>query len=170
MKRSHVKNVQIVFAFVLALALVEYANGQSCEGFDYSFTGGGIAGSIESRLNTFCTSSPQDLVQTFGDGLVVTIHNVQSRGTNGGTATCTNYPKQIVLTFSRPVADFQAGIFGAKTITTDTGLAMNLNPQLWPDGSFAPGRPMAETFVSFIGGGITSVTISDPFEYMEPCW
>src|SRR5262249_29644337 len=140
-KTSLLRTAQLSISLLVSLFFLftSIATGQSCEGFDYSLAGGGISGTIESRLDTFCTSSPQDLVQTYGDGLVVTIHNVYARGTNGGTASCTNYPKQIEITFSRPVADFQAGIFGAKSVTAN-GQTVNFSPELWPEGSFAPGR------------------------------
>src|SRR5206468_522448 len=113
----------------------------------------------EARLDTFCNSTPQDLVQTYGDGLVVTIHNVYIRGTSGGTAVCTNYPKVIELTFSRPVADFQAEIYGAKKVTASNGQTLTFSPELQPEGRNAPGRPIGGGTIYFQGGGIKEGTV-----------
>jgi Bacterial Ig domain/Domain of unknown function DUF11 len=136
----------------------------SCDGWNYGLLGGAISGTIEWRLDQYCNSNPQDLVGTV-DGIVVTTHNVYTRGTSGGTASCTNYPKQIVITLSRPVADFQVEVFGAKTVSANTGQTLHFSPQLEPEGSYAPGRPVFASLAYFSGGGITSITISDPFEY-----
>lgn len=120
-------------------------------------------------MDTYCNSSPQDLVINYSDGLVVTKHNVYnctspscSKSTSGGTDTCTNYPKEIVITFSRPVADFSAGVYGARKVTANTGQTMTVGPNIYIDGFSGP---TGSGSVFFEGGGITSVTLSDPFEY-----
>jgi hypothetical protein len=107
MKDPFLRIGPIGISLIISLLLSSVANAQtSCDGWNYGITGGGIAGYLDQRLDQFCNSSPQDIVSHFSDGLVLTQRNVYTRGTSGGTATCTNYPKQIILEFSRPIADF----------------------------------------------------------------
>src|SRR6266480_4326806 len=97
MNHSFLKTTQIIISLLVSLLFLfsSIATGQSsCDTWDYGFTAGpAIAGTIEARLDTFCNSSPQDIVVINFQGLVVTVHNVYSRGEAGGTAACTNYPK-----------------------------------------------------------------------------
>jgi len=67
-----------------------------------------------------------------------------------------------VITFSRPVADFSATVYGARTVTANTGQTMTIGPNINFDGFSGP---TGSGGVFFEGGGITSVTLSDPFEY-----
>src|SRR5947209_19370367 len=100
MKQSLLKTTQIGISLLVSLLFLFTSiatNQTSCDVWDFGITGGGISGTIEARLDTFCNSSPQDIVVINVNGLVVTVHNVYTRGTSGGTATCTNYPKQIVI-------------------------------------------------------------------------
>ena len=167
MKNSLLNTAQIISCILTLSLFFSAANAQtSCDTWDYGFTAGpAIPGTIEARLDTFCNSSPQDIVVINSQGLVVTVHNVYSRGEAGGTAACTNYPKQIVITFSQPVADFFAGVWGARKVTASTGQTLTFNPELQPEGSEHPGMPIGGGTIYFSGGGITSVTISDPVEY-----
>jgi len=166
MKHSHSKIASIIIPILIMLLFTSVTSAQtSCDGWNHGVTGGGISGYLDQRLDQFCNSSPQDTLLYYGDGLVVTRRNVYTRGVSGGTATCTNYPKQIILEFSRPIADFYSEVFGAKTVTANTGETFHFSPELLPEGTYAPGRPIPVNEVSFSGGGITSITISDPFEY-----
>src|SRR5947199_3457122 len=132
MKNSLLNTAQIISCILTLSLFFSAANAQtSCDTWDYGFTAGpAIPGTIEARLDTFCNSSPQDIVVINSQGLVVTVHNVYSRGEAGGTAACTNYPKQIVITFSQPVADFSAGVWGARKVTASTGQTLTFNPEL----------------------------------------
>jgi len=67
-----------------------------------------------------------------------------------------------VITFSRPVADFSATVYGARKVTANTGQTMTIGPNINFDGFSGP---TGSGGVFFEGGGITSVTLSDPFEY-----
>ncbi|MCA1607062.1 MAG: hypothetical protein LC775_16690 [Acidobacteria bacterium] len=168
MKNSLLKTAHLGISLVCSLLFLftPVTSGQtSCDAWDYGLTGGGISGTVAARLDTYCNSSPQDTVRTAADGLVITTHNIYTRGTSGGTATCTNYPKQIVITFSRPVADFFAGVWGARKVTASTGQTLTFNPGVQSEGDPIPGYPLGGGTIYFEGGGITSITISDPFEY-----
>ena len=105
MKTTLLKTVQIIFSLVISFLFYQSANAQtSCDSWDYGLPGGILAGTVAQRMDTYCNSSPQDLVLNYADGLVVTKHNVYnctspscSKSTSGGTDTCTNYPKEIVI-------------------------------------------------------------------------
>jgi hypothetical protein len=160
MKSSFLRIGSICISLVISLLLNSVVNAQtSCDGFNYGLLGGWIDGSADQRLDQYCNSSPQDLVGTVDD-ITVTKHNVYTRGTAGGTATCTNYPKEIVITFSRPVADFRAQVWGARKATDNRGYTINLDPPL-----DANGIPEFTVMAFFPGTGITSITFSDPVEY-----
>ena len=163
MNHSFLKTTQIIISLLVSLLFLfsSIATGQSsCDTWDYGFTAGpAIAGTIEARLDTFCNSSPRDIVVINSQGLVVTVHNVYSRGEAGGTAACTNYPKQIVITFSQPVADFFAGVWGARKVTASTGQTLTFNPELQPEGSEHPGMPIGGGTIYFSGGGIKEETV-----------
>jgi uncharacterized repeat protein (TIGR01451 family) len=154
----------------LLFLFLRVSNAQtSCDTWDYGLPTGILAGTVESRMDTYCNSSPQNLVSNYADGLVVTKHNVYnctspscSKSTSGGTDTCTNFPKQIVITFSRPVADFSATVYGARTVTANTGQTVTIAPNIQFEGFSGP---TGSGGVFFEGGGITSITLSDPFEY-----
>jgi len=60
------------------------------------------------------------------------------------------------------VADFSAGVYGARTVTANTGQTMTIGPNIQNEGFSGP---TGSGSVFFEGGGITSITLSDPFEY-----
>jgi hypothetical protein len=100
MKHSHSKIASIIIPLLIMFLFTSVTSAQtSCDGWNYGITGCGIAGDLPQRLDQICSSSPQDTLLYYGDGLVVTRRNVYTRGVSGGTATCTNYPKQIIPEF-----------------------------------------------------------------------
>jgi hypothetical protein len=138
----------------LLFVFIPVSNAQtSCDTWDYGLPTGILSGTVEQRMDTYCNSSPQDLVLNYFDGLVVTKHNVYnctspscSKSTSGGTDTCTNYPKEIVITFSRPVADFSAGVYGARKVTANTGQTVTIGPNIQFEGF--SGQPALDRFFS----------------------
>lgn len=85
---------------------------------------------------------------TTGDGLYV-----------GGTRDCTNYPKELVLTFAEPVREVSLGTWGARTATDNRGFSVNLDSGISKGG-----------FAYFPGDGITSITLKDPFYNDDQSW
>jgi uncharacterized repeat protein (TIGR01451 family) len=160
---------------LLLLSSVAKAQTLSCDGLSFNggWGGGGFSMALPFRADAFCNNGPgEQVLYRSGDGsMVVTAKNVLHldgqglRVEAGGTADCTNFPKQIVITFSQPVANFQVEIYGAKTATDNRGYTVHLSPPVYPEEYYAPGRPMFTGVAFFPGAGITSVTISDPFEY-----
>src|SRR5229473_3530171 len=79
MKHSLLKITQLSISLLLSLLFIFtfVASAQtSCDTWDYGLPGGILAGTVAQRMDTYCNSSPQDLVLNYADGLVVTKHNV----------------------------------------------------------------------------------------------
>ena len=66
----------------------------------------------------------------------------------------------MLITFAQPVANVEWEVYGARTITDNRGYTVRMNPALNADGI-----PIGSVLARFPGGGITSLTISDPIEY-----
>jgi hypothetical protein len=65
MKHLFLRTSSICISLVISLLLNSVVNAQtSCDGFNYGLLGGAISGTLTSRLDEFCNSSPQDLVGT----------------------------------------------------------------------------------------------------------
>ena len=167
MRNSLVKIIHTILSLLVVVSVFATASGQS--GSCDVRAGGSIgflAGSPDFRLAQFCSTAPADLLFHFGsnDG---TCRNCFPGNTNygpnaskGGSANCTMYDKQLIIDFSQPVADVDYLILGARTVTDNRGITINMNPPLYPSGA-----PMDPVVAHFEGGGITRLIITDPIVY-----
>jgi uncharacterized repeat protein (TIGR01451 family) len=174
--RSYSATALLTLASICLLLMSSLGKGQtlSCDGlsFDGGWGGGGFSMDLPFRADAFCNNGPgEQVLYRSGDGsMVVTARSVLHldgqglRVEAGGTANCTNFPKQMVITFSQPVANFEVGILGARTATDNRGYTVHMSPPLYPEGAVLAGRPMMTAKAFFPGAGITSITISDPIE------
>lgn len=159
MKNSLRKFSQAFFCFLITLSCVVDATAQNCDQ-RYGGTVGGLGGTVDFRLEEFRHTTPTDLVTQNGNGGGVQntcrgcypgdVHaNVNF--SKGGSATVTNYSKEMVIEFSEPVADLEWEINGAAKVTDNRGYTIHM-----PD--------IYQWFkAKFPGGGITRITITDPY-------
>src|SRR2546428_355189 len=110
MKNSLTRITRVVI-LLLTIASAVVTNAQNC---DQRFGGsvGFLSGTVDFRLEEFRHTTPTDLVWTNGLG----ISSLTCRGcypgdvhfgpqfSKGGSATVTNYSREMVIEFSEPVA------------------------------------------------------------------
>ncbi len=156
MRRSLLKLAQAVFSIMVVLSFLAIATGQtdSCSVRVGGNSGDGLSGTVENRLAEWCNATPGDVYRFPGRrgemvcrGCLPADTQQNSQFAKGGSAECTRFDKTMKIEFSEPLADLEWMISGARTVTDNRGYTVRINP----------GTP-----VRFPGGGITSITISDP--------
>ena len=95
---------------------------------------GFLSGTVDFRLEEFRHTTPTDLVWT---NWGIQQFSVTCRGcypgdvhfgaqfSKGGSATVTNYSREMVIEFSQPVADLEWQVMGARTITDNRGYTVH---------------------------------------------
>jgi uncharacterized repeat protein (TIGR01451 family) len=160
MKISHLTGFVPTFCFAILL-LTQTASAQttSCDN-RYGYGGGPInVSALTDRLEVTCNTTPADhnITQGTGEGFraickdCVPSEYGPERAYTAGTEGCTAYGKKLVIEFQSPVAELYLPVNGARTVTDNRGMTVQVDP----DGGLA----------YFPGGGITSVTISNPREF-----
>lgn len=156
MKNSLVKLMQAALCVIIILSLTAVTSGQTDCSLHSSGAGWTI-GSIDERAQQYCTATPTNIVQPSGLTCVGCIPSDAGQLNKGGTDDCTNFTQQMVILFPEPVADVEWTVFGARTVTDNRGYTVHLDPTMSPTGG-----PYGAAVARFPGGGITSLTISDP--------
>lgn len=169
------KNSRLRFARSILFLLTTFFIGstiiaQTSTCVDERFTLGSSLSTPGSHSNFFCNAIPLDVVFWHNQSFEVTCRGCVNEGSStlphniawikGGSTTCTNFSKEMVIDFSQPAAEVELGLSGARTLTDNRGVVHHT------DGT--------SQRVKFEGPGITRITLSDPVESDSPscpgCW
>lgn len=173
MTKSLRRLAYLAFFFALITGAFAYfsappveAQADSCS--DLGAFGGFVGGGNGIGGEDFCSYTPGD-VQYFYRGVTATCKGCVLGGTtpflhssgseHGGTDSCTQFSKDVVIEFSAPVADVSLAITGARRVTSDAGHDLTVNPVM------VGGLPIGQTNVFLPGPGISRVIVSDPMIY-----
>lgn len=156
MKHSLLRLTQAALCLIIILSLTAVTSGQTDCSVRWSGAGWTI-GSVGERAQEYCTETPTNIVQQSGLTCVGCIFSDAGQLNKGGTANCTNFTQQMVILFPEPVADVEWTVYGARTVTDNRGYTVHLDPLMSPTGG-----PAGSAVARLPGGGITSLTISDP--------
>jgi len=160
------KSLRRLTLIVLSLALtggaVAYFWPSKVEAQTNSCDVSGQFGSPIGGLQDFCVLNMGDVVEFGPNGLTITCRDcvkagpTNSSGTeHGGNDACTRFSKSMTFDFSQPVADVEIFVIGAKTVTSNAGHNIHMEPVY--QGAF----PLGQTFF-LPGPGITQITVSEP--------
>jgi uncharacterized repeat protein (TIGR01451 family) len=157
MKNLTLKHLALSWLMVFGFAAV--AHGQADCSQRFGGTVGPISGTVTYQVGEFSHTTPTDLVWTNGLG----VSSLTCRGcfpgdvhegprfSKGGSANVNNYSREMVIEFSQPVANLEWEINGAAKVTDNRGYTIHMPDRYhWYRAIFP-------------GGGITRITISDPY-------
>jgi uncharacterized repeat protein (TIGR01451 family) len=152
---------QAVLYFLITFSFIANTGAQTCNDHRYGGVVGFVTGDAHFRNGEFSHTTPTDLVWTNG---TLGVSSLTCRGcfpgdshlppmfAKGGSDSVSHYEKVMVIEFAEPVANLEWQVWGARTVTDNRGYTVHLDP-------------MQAGIAKFPGGGITSITISDPIIY-----
>lgn len=165
MNHAHLCRMYFIVFFATLLFFAPTAAAQSCDS-----TGGfgGLVG-VDGGQVPWCGLQPTDIYQYGANDLLITCKGCVQGGfvpsphsagfAHGGTASCTQFSKEMVIQFSQPVANVKFELAWARRVTTNLGHEFHLPPP-------SPFFPI----VFIPGPGITEITISEPIEDPNGNW
>ncbi|HUS13178.1 MAG TPA: Ig-like domain-containing protein, partial [Pyrinomonadaceae bacterium] len=168
MKNFVCKTLQLFLslAIVISLASIISAQDSSCN-TRYTFVGAAISGEWEQIFDGYCRSTK---TQYEYQGIPQSMHVIatnaartpdgQVHTTIGGKTSCSPVAKEIIITFSEPVADLVLLVEGALTATDNRGYSVSFDSP-----STFEIRPNLWWFARFPGTGITQVTVTNPVQW-----
>lgn len=166
MKNLAQRSAFIILLGALVTSLASTAAAQPSCSAKSTFVGSGPSGEWSTIFNNYCnsTKTQYQFTGTIYGNVQVVAQNAARRPDGriyseiGGKTSCSVFEKEIVITFSEPVADLVLIVSRALTATDNRGYSVSYDSPTF----FNQFPNQVGWYARFPGTGITSVTITNP--------